>query len=118
GVARADRIRKLRLARAQRLLALLELGHQRERLLRRVPVAGTLAVGALGLRADTLLPGGARGLAAGEIELALAQARLGLGLACGDRLCALLEPRLQALDLELGRTQVALARSRCFVARP
>jgi hypothetical protein len=80
-------------------------------------MAGALALRALGLRAHTFLPGCESRLAVGELELALGQPVLGTRLTRRDGVDSLLETRLHALDLELGRAQVALARAERLLAR-
>ena len=79
-------------------------------------MAGPLALGPLRLRAHALLPGSERRFTVGELGLQLVEARAGDGLAFRDRLGALLEPCLDALVLELGCAEVALARAGGLVA--
>src|SRR5262249_717594 len=78
-----------------------ELPQPREPLLARTAVPGPLARGAVGLRPDAPLPRGERRLAVGELRFELRQPALRARLAPRDRLGTLLEPRLDALDLEL-----------------
>src|SRR5207249_903893 len=99
-LARRDRLRELRLAALdrllaglQRLLAALELRHERERLLCGATVTGPLALDALGLRPHALVPCCQRRLALcdrrralGEPCFELGQPRLGARLAHSDGL--------------------------------